>query len=90
METTPEVFLLHLRVGGFFGNLAALFIGSFHIGGMLLQSGEYSVLMPTSMILFIWRLMPGEPPPQSNGETQRSEIYFTNHTLTGKRTSLRS
>jgi hypothetical protein len=33
VETTPEVFLLHLRVRGFFGNLADLFVGSFHVGG---------------------------------------------------------
>ena len=36
------------------------------------------------MILFTCRLMPAELRLQSDRETQKSEIYFTNHTLTGK------
>ena len=36
------------------------------------------------MILFTRRLMPAELRLQSDRETQKSEIYFTNHTLTGK------
>jgi hypothetical protein len=36
------------------------------------------------MILFTCRLMPADLRLQSNRETQKSEIYFTNHTLTGK------
>ena len=36
------------------------------------------------MILLTRRLMPAELRLQSDRETQKSEIYFTNHTLTGK------
>ena len=36
------------------------------------------------MILFTRSLMPAELRLQSDRETQKSEIYFTNHTLTGK------
>src|ERR1039458_9246042 len=41
------------------------------------------------MILFTRRLMPAELRLQSDRGTQKSEIYFTNHTLTGKRTLFR-
>ena len=37
-----------------------------------------------AMILFTRRLMPAELRLQSDRETQKSEIYFTDHTLTGK------
>jgi len=36
------------------------------------------------MILFTQRLMAEELRLQSDRETQKSEIYFTNRTLTGK------
>ena len=38
-----------------------------------------------ALILFTRRLMPSELRLQSDRGTQKSEIYFTNHTLTGKR-----
>ena len=37
-----------------------------------------------ALILFTRRLMPAELRLQSDRGTQKSEIYFTNHTLTGK------
>ena len=37
-----------------------------------------------ALILFTRRLMPAELRLQSDRETQKSGIYFTNHTLTGK------
>jgi len=36
------------------------------------------------MILLTRRLMPAEPRLQSNREAQKSEIYFTDYTLTGQ------
>jgi hypothetical protein len=37
-----------------------------------------------ALILFTRRLMPAEQRLQSDRGTQKFEIYFTNHTLTGK------
>ena len=42
-----------------------------------------------ALILFTRRLMPAELRLQSDRGTQKSEIYFTNHTLTGKRALFR-
>ena len=42
------------------------------------------------MILFTRRLMPAELRLQSDRETQKSEIYFTNYTLTGQPEAFRS
>ena len=41
------------------------------------------------MILFTSRLMPGEVSPRADRETQESEFYFTDHSLTGQSTSFR-
>ena len=38
-----------------------------------------------AMILFARRLVSAGLRPRSNRERQKSEIYFTSHTLTGKR-----
>jgi hypothetical protein len=83
VKTTSEALLLHLLVRSFCGNSAALYVGSVR----RLERGfevQIRFLRSKTMILFTCRLMPADLRLQSDRETQKSDIYFTNHTLTGK------
>ena len=55
----------------------------FHVGSVG-SKRRIRFLGSKAMILFTRRLMPAELRLRSDRETQKSEIYFTNHTLTGK------
>jgi hypothetical protein len=85
VKTTSEALILHLLVRSFCSNSAALYVGSVR---RLERGFEVQIRFLTSkaMILFTCRLMPADLRLQSNRETQKSEIYFTNYTLTGKKT----
>jgi hypothetical protein len=78
VKTNPKAFLLHLLVCGFSGDPAALYVGTVSRR----KRGFGAVSGSKAMILFAPHLMAAEPWLQSDRETQKLDIYFTDYTLT--------
>jgi len=74
---------LHLRVCGFGGNPAASYLVRLR-PGTADSKRRRCFLGSKALILFTGPLMPAELRLQSDRETQKSEIYFTDYTLAGQ------